>query len=148
MCERGGVPGREGVAFPVRLPSVARQTHSTHARLEMERGVKYKRTAEAEADGQLPWTSLAIASCMATQEAAHVPWCLLPAAWADSALLQTATGGSCGLQCLPGICHCPTGGQRGTSGGHCGATPSTSEQHFQIESIHCVPQTADPLKRG
>lgn len=89
----------------------------------MEQDVKYKQTAEAETDGQLPWTSLAIASRMATQEAAHIPWCLLPAAWADSALLQTATGGSCGLQCLPGICHCPTGGQRGASGGHCGAPP-------------------------
>lgn len=46
--EGGGAPS-------LGLPSVARQTHAQHPRSsEMERGVKYKQAAEAEAQGRLP----------------------------------------------------------------------------------------------
>lgn len=53
----GGQGGRRLVALGGCLLSLDKQTLSTHARLEMERGVKYKQTAETQAEGRLPWAS-------------------------------------------------------------------------------------------
>lgn len=63
VCEHRGEPGREGGCLSLGgcLLSLDKQTRSTHARLEMERVVKYKQTAEAEAEGQLPRASLDLA---------------------------------------------------------------------------------------
>lgn len=53
----GGQGGRRRLALGGCLLSLDKQTHSTHACLEMEHGVKYKQTAEAHADSRLPWAS-------------------------------------------------------------------------------------------
>lgn len=52
-----GAGGREGggrLVLGVCPLSQDKQTHSTHAHLERERGVKYKQAEEAEVEGWLP----------------------------------------------------------------------------------------------
>lgn len=72
---------REGPSLGGCLLSLDKQTHSTQARSEMERGVKYKRTAEVRDRGTRTSASSGFLGSSwphtpAVQEAAHVPMCL------------------------------------------------------------------------
>lgn len=89
-----------------------------------------------------PWTSVAAVKAAAAWEAAHVP---VPAARSPAwpAPLRGAGGGSCGLQCLPGICHLSPKGSEGPLG-VITAPPTPLSSFSRLSGLHCEPQAARP----
>lgn len=139
----------EGGPRPGRLPSVTRQTHAQHrrARLEMERGVKHEQTAAAPAEGLCPRAPTDPAGRSRQQPLLTTQLTFqVPAAWADRHLPESTrrvTRTTASAWHLPR----PLRGQRGTSGGHCGGTP-TPEQHFPAEACSGCPSGCTALQHG
>lgn len=148
MSVEGGRGGKGWLSLGGCLLSLDKQTHSTHARLEMERGVKYKQTAEAEWKAGFPrphWPQppAQLLRKQLTFPGAYCPW---PGLTQHRFRQQVEVHVGCSVCLAPATA--PIGGQQGTSRGHRGAPPPISEQHFQVENIPCVPQVAEPLKHG
>ena len=148
--------GEGGAAFPGRLPSVARQTNAEHPRL-LGNGARRQRQADRGGRGGT-CSNLAGRRRLPSQlrrKQLMTPGARCPQPGLTRHRSTWHVGSTWHVEALLGCSVClafATAPLEGSEGPLEGTVvlhhQQTSEQHFQVQSIHPVPQAAGPFKSG